>query len=274
MTRFTVQLVAVVFACYVGLCYFAYRRYRAALFPTPQEKMPVAIPGATLLQLHAADGVIVHALHDPAPEGGRTVVYFHGNNDTIGQSCGFAMDLHARGLGAMLVEYRGYGLSHGASSEGEKPTEAGLYADARAALDALDGLGVHHDDIVLWGTSLGTGIAAQMAREHRGSALVLVSPYTSIIELGAHYFPFLPAGWIVRDRFDTLSKARDIRVPTLIVHGDADEVIPYSMGLRLVQAIEGAELITVRGGHHNDLFQLDGTHLMGLLAAFSMTERS
>ena len=251
---------------YVGVCYIAYRRYRSALFPAPSESMDVHhMKGAELRELRADDGELVNVLSFPTPkEGARTIVYLHGNSDTMGQSGGMAMDLNARGFGVLVVEYRGYGISKPGT-----PTEAGLYLDAKAALDALQAEGIGPDRVVLWGTSLGTGVASEMARRGRCAALILVSPFTSIMELGQHFIPYLPGSIIVRDRFDTLSKAPQIVVPTLVVHGLVDEVVPYAMGERVTKAISGARLITVPTGHHNDLFQRDGTRLMELLTAFA-----
>src|SRR5262249_15681369 len=159
-----------------------------------------------------------------------------------------------RGFGAALVEYRGYG----ASAASGAPTEEGLYADASAILDALGARGVAPRDLVLWGTSLGTGVAAEMARRGGGAALVLVSPYTSIPRVAARGAWFLPVGLVVPDRLDTLAKAAEIRVPVLIVHGDRDGVIPYDMGVELSRAIAGADLVTIAGGGHNDLFAQGG----------------
>jgi pimeloyl-ACP methyl ester carboxylesterase len=142
----------------------------------------------------------------------------------------------------------------------------GLYHDAEAALDALAKRGVGPDHITLAGVSLGTGVATEMARRGRGSALVLVSPYTSITAMAQRTAWFLPTSVLVPDRFDTLGKAPSIRLPTLVVHGDADEVIPVVMGRTVAAAIDGARLRIVAGGHHNDLFAVD-TSLVDAIAA-------
>jgi len=122
--------------------------------------------------------------------------------------------------------------------------------------------GVPPSRIILWGTSLGTGVAAEMASRGRGSQLVLVTPYTSIAELVSNVAPFVPARFLVADHFDTLSKAERIRVPTTIVHGDADDIVPFWMGERIAQSIPGARLVRVRGGHHGDILDRDGDRLL------------
>jgi fermentation-respiration switch protein FrsA (DUF1100 family) len=122
---------------------------------------------------------------------------------------------------------------------------------------------------VLWGTSLGTGVAAEMARRGRGARLVLEAPYTSIPGLVADVAPFVPADLLVLDRFDTLSKSSEIRIPTLVLHGDADEVVPFWMGRRLADAIPGARLVRVPGAHHGDLFARDGARLLEDIVALA-----
>ena len=254
----------IVLALYVLLCLAGCGLYRRALFPAPRDAGPDVPPGATQLALHADDGNPVHAVHFPAPEGAPTVVHFHGNGETLRTLLPFGVELHRSGLGVLLVEYRGYGSSPG------EPTEAGLYLDAKAALDALDRDGVPSARVVLSGTSLGTGVAAEMAARGRGARLVLMTPYTSIPRLARRFAPFLPTGWIIDDRFDTLSKAPRLLLPVLIIHGDADEVVPYAMGQELAAAIPGARLITVPGGHHNDLFALRGQALHAALVAHAL----
>jgi pimeloyl-ACP methyl ester carboxylesterase len=168
----------------------------------PIDEVRACSPPADFAELsaRASDGVAVHALRlgvDRAP----TVVMFHNNRQTAPDGAPLARALHALGLGVLLVEYRGYGESHGTA-----PDEAGLYADAEASLDALAASGLGPEQIILWGHSLGTGVAAEMARRGRGAALVLMSPYTSIDRLVTNVVPFVPASILVRDRFDTLSR--------------------------------------------------------------------
>lgn len=205
----------------------------------------------------ARDGTVVHALELGVEDGGRTVVYFHNNRETVEARLDFATALNHRGFGVLLVEYRGYGSSHEST-----PSEEGLYEDAEAALDLLASRGVTSDRIVLWGTSLGTGIAAEMARRGRGSRLVLITPYTSIPDLVSDRVPILPSRFLIADQFDTLAKSSEIAVPTTVVHGDADEIVPFWMGERIAHAVRGAHLVRVRGGHHGDLFAHRGEELL------------
>ena len=240
---------------------------RHYVFPTYRVPAGEATDDAVVLTLTAKDGVPVHALELEGPPGAPVVVHFHNNSETASAPLALARELRARGLGVVLVEYRGYGMSRG-----PQPSEEGLYRDAEAALDMLSQRGITSSRILLWGTSLGTGVAAEMARRGRGGALVLVSPYTSIPALVRDAAPMVPADTLMPDHFDTLAKASQIRVPTLVIHGDADEIVPFWMGQRVAEAIDGAQLVRVPGGHHGDLFLRDRARLVDAMveAAFHL----
>ncbi|MGO8998566.1 MAG: alpha/beta hydrolase, partial [Polyangiaceae bacterium] len=232
--------------------------YRVILYPARHVDDTPPPRGARLLELRAADGVLVHAMELPVPNAPMMVVYFHGNGEVIGDDVWMAERIAAQGLSVTLVEYRGYGRSYGAGS----PSEDGLYADAEAVLDDLAARGVGADKIVLWGVSLGTGIAVEMARRGRGGSVVLVAPYTSIPDVASRVAPLLPMRLLIGDRFDNLAKAPSLSVPTVVVHGARDEVIPVAMGERVAAAIRGSRFERVEGGHHMDCFLVDH----GLLA--------
>jgi pimeloyl-ACP methyl ester carboxylesterase len=174
--------------------------HRRVLYQPPSDDAPAELPeGATLLSAKAADDVPVNALLFENPKATRTIVHFHGNAETAEANAFLGREMKKRGFSTVLVEYRGYGRSKGTS-----PSEEGLYLDALAVLDALGARGVKPADIVLWGQSLGTGVAAEMAKRERGGHLVLVAPFTSV-EMASHVLPFLPVSTVMVDRFDTLS---------------------------------------------------------------------
>jgi len=245
-----------VIVAYALLCVMGRLAYPRMLFPAPRvDTVPAAMrdelakaDGPKLLELAEAAGGPTRALVWRAPAGARTVVVFHGNGETMFDEAETAEAIARRGLGAMLVEYRGYGLTYG-----PPPSEAAMYDDAEAALLWLAADGSGPDRVVLWGFSLGTGVAAEMAKRGRGARLVLVAPYTSIVDMGRRMAPFLPVSLLLAHRFDTIDKAPAIRIPTLVIHGDADEVVPFEMGERVARAIPNARLIRVPGGHHMDV---------------------
>jgi alpha-beta hydrolase superfamily lysophospholipase len=235
---------------------------RDRLFPTAEVER-AEVPGDLVaMTVTARDGVSVRLVEARAPHAdAKTVVYFHNNRETAEARSDLARALRSRGLGATLVEYRGYGWSAGAGA----PTEEGLYLDAEAVLDALAARGTGPEKIVLWGASLGTGVAAEMARRGKGSRLVLVTPYTSIPDL----VPVAPLRSLVPDRFDTLAKAGAIAVPALVVHGDEDEIVPFDMGARVARALPNGELLVVRGGRHGDLFAREASRIYDAVTALA-----
>ncbi len=136
-----------------------------------------------------------------------------------------------------------------------KPTEAGLYDDARAYIDALMARGVKSDDMILFGHSLGTGVATQMAEEFHVGGLILLAPYLSIAKMAQIKFPIFPAGFIVRDRFENLKKIKNIHVPVLIANGARDQLIPPSQGKQLYDlANEPRQYYSIPNRGHNDIF--------------------
>jgi hypothetical protein len=236
---------------YVGLCVLVFLNQRQLVFPVPPGAREPALPGATLLRIPGPEGSTVYALHVPAPEGAPTVVHFHGNGEQLADgSTWLAQRFQEAGLGFYAVEYPGYGLA----AVGQGPSEKGIYAAAERALAHLHGaLGVPRERTVLQGQSLGSGVAVEMAKRGLGTRLVLITPYTSIVEVGARIFPWLPARLLVRDPFDSAAKAPGLKLPVLIVHGTRDEVIPVDMGQRLGTLFPNATTRILEGKSHNDV---------------------
>jgi uncharacterized protein len=210
----------------------------------------VGLTNAREVRLRTEDGLELLAWWVP-PEPSRPVVaYFHGNGGNIGYRAERLRQLAAAGLGALFLEYRGYGGNEGS------PSEDGFYSDARAALAFLEREGVPPQRMVLYGESLGTAVAVRMASERRVAALVLESPYTSIEALGQHHYPLLPVKLLLRDRFDAVSRIKQVTAPILVLHGERDEVVPVAFGRALLEvAPEPKEAWFAPEGGHLDLRQ-------------------
>ncbi len=227
-----------------------YLLQRRLVFAAPAEVIAPTARGATLLRIPTGAGWDTAALHWPAPPGARTVVHFHGNGEQLAWQIDLAETLRATGYGVVAAEYPGYGLMRAV-----EPTEASLYASADALLRHLKGpLGIPRDRLVIQGFSLGTGVASEMARRGHGSRLVLIAPYTSMKDMGALQAPWLPARWMMHDAFDTFSRAPRITMPTLLLHGELDPLIPPSMSATLARRFPDARRVLLPGAHHNDVF--------------------
>lgn len=185
---------------------------------------------ARTVTMQTADGLSLAAWYLPPSAGRPVVVLFHGNAGSRANLAGRVRLYGAAGYGALAMDYRGYGGNPGS------PDEAGLMADARAALAFVRGQGVAQDRIIYHGESLGTGVAVALAAETPPAALVLESPYLSVPEVAKEQWGWLPVDLLVRDRFASIERIGGIRTPTLILHGALDSLIPVAQGQALFSA--------------------------------------
>ena len=220
----------------------------------PDNSAPIlgdaGVPDMAAVTLKTADGLDLLAWHRSATrEGAPTVIYLHGNAGHIGHRGHKVRPYLDAGYGVLLVSWRGYGGNPGS------PTEQGFYDDARAAFDFLEAQGVAAADIVVYGESIGGGAAGQLATEREIGALVLEAPFTSAPDVAQRAYWFLPARYILLDRFESKSKIGDIDAPLFIVHGERDQVVPVDMGRSLLAAAnEPKDARFFPGAGHNDLY--------------------
>ena len=214
--------------------------------PTPSES---GVPELAPVTLETEDGLSLLAWHaPPRAEGARSLIYFHGNAGHIGMR-GFKVRAYLNaGLGVLLTTWRGYSGNPGT------PTEDGLYADGRAARAFLRARGCGDDQQILYGESLGTGVAVHLARESSPAALVLEAPYSSVVDIASGRFPLLPVGPLIADRFDSAAKIGRVAAPLLIVHGERDRTIPVRLARKLFKrAREPKEGVFIPEADHADL---------------------
>jgi uncharacterized protein len=264
--RIMVTFVSILALCYLVLMVAAFALQRSVLFPAPRRASQEPLREAGFRRLSPPEGLVVDVLHLPARPGEPTVVHFHGNGEQLSNLMELGQALRARGVGFMAVEYPGYGSNPG------HPSEQGLYRAAEVALADLRALGVGPEATVLSGRSLGGGVAVEMARRGHGARLVLLAPFTSVVEMASRTFSFLPTRLLVRDPFDNAAKAPGVHVPVLIFHGAQDEVIPVEMGQRLGRLFPRATMETIPGARHNDLLERTWPALIDRIAAFARGE--
>jgi uncharacterized protein len=228
---------------------------RSITFPRPHAPMPDEselarqAPRAHVVAYESAGGISSKGIVVRAgPGAGARVLYFHGNAESAVQNLPLAEELARHGIDTFLAEYRGYSGLPG------RPTETGLYQDGEAALRAF-GEGPDLPGLVLVGRSLGSGVAVELASRHPPCLLILISPYTSLVDLGRSLVGPL-ARVLVPDRFDNLSKIGALECPIVIVQGTRDEVVPFEMGRRLAGAGRNVRFIPVEGRGHNDMPEL------------------
>jgi fermentation-respiration switch protein FrsA (DUF1100 family) len=212
-----------------------------------------AAPGETGVQavelLSEPDLEVAHLYYPPRAPDGPVVVVFHGNAGHAGHRVPKFRDLVDAGFGVFFAEYRGYGGNPG------RPDEPGLTADARAVMTYLQSEGVDSGRIVLYGESLGAGVAVKTAVEFPVAGVVLEAPYTSIADVAQAHYWYLPARWLVLDKWDVAGRIGEVNTPVLVVQGEADRVIPVRFGKEVYELASEpkAALFHPRAGH-NDLF--------------------
>jgi fermentation-respiration switch protein FrsA (DUF1100 family) len=218
--------------------------------------------------LQAADGVKLHAFFIEQAASDLTLLYLQGNAGNLAGRSPVLEYFASLGVSVLALDYRGYGQSQGS------PSEAGLYADVLAAYAWLRERSAASTIVVL-GESLGGGPACELAATRPIGGLVLLSTFTSVPDMAARTFPFLPARLLVRTRYDNLAKITKVGVPKLVVHSERDEVIPFEMGKRLFAAAnEPKQALFLERSGHNDTYFVDGVRLRQTLLAFLETVRA
>ncbi len=218
---------------YAGINAYLYFCQRSILYlPVKEMAEPknYGLYDTQEIHLTTKDGVKIIAWYKKPKHNEPIMVYFQGNKGNLGDRVEKLNEYINTGMGMLAVSWRGYGGSEGS------PSEEGLYNDARAAIDYLTTSGVPLKDIFLYGESLGTGIAVQMATEYDTKALVLEAPYTSISTKGAELYPYIPVKLLLKDHFDSIDKIGKVKVPVMIFHGYLDQVMPIIHGRKMLQA--------------------------------------
>ncbi|MFD2262539.1 alpha/beta hydrolase [Lacibacterium aquatile] len=251
MSKIVLLTVTVLLSLYVLICFGMWAFQRSLqYFPAKQIEEPSAygLSGFSDLRLASGDGTPLQAWHRPARQGFPTILYFQGNGGNIAGRAGFFRLMGEAGFGVLALSYRGYGASAG------NPSEEGFYQDARALIAYAERqLSLMPDRILIYGESIGTGVAVQMATEYPVAGLVLQAPYTSITDLAAASYPWLPARLLLKDRFESLSKIPKVKAPLLLFHGELDGVVPVSYGRALFAAAnEPKQAVFYPGVHHAD----------------------
>jgi fermentation-respiration switch protein FrsA (DUF1100 family) len=236
---------------YLGALAALFFAQRSLIFPVPTtvrtSPWAAGFPQAEEHVLTTSDGERVIVWHVVAKARHRIVLYFPGNGDTLAGSAWRFSQITADGTGLVALAYRGYAGSSGS------PSEAGLLSDAAAAFAFTSAL-YEPKRIVIWGFSLGTGAAVALAAQHDVGGLILEAPYTSIADVAAAAFPFMPVRYLVRDPFHSDRRIAKVAAPLLVMQGGRDTTIPVRFGEQLFAlAHEPKQFVRFDAGGHNDL---------------------
>lgn len=250
MSAVLVAIVLLAVGTYVGFAAHIYFTQDKLIY-FPERRVQITPDQVSLpydpVTLASSDGVTLHGWYITAAARPRaTVLYLHGNSGNIGNCLETARQLVLLGLNVLVIDYRGYGESTGT------PSEQGMYDDAEAAWRYLrDTRHVDAQEIVIYGHSLGGAVASWLAAKHTPGALIVEAAFTSMAESAADHYPWLPVRWMLRYRYDTLESLRKVHCPVLVIHSMDDEVIGYTHGLRLYEAVTGPKaMLDLHGGHN------------------------
>ena len=257
--KFLLSLVAVgvLFVVFVYMI-----QQRMLYFPTKALDLSPSEYGFPFetVELATDDGEALHGWWMPAEAERGALVFCHGNAGNIAgrlESARVFLDL---GLSVLLFDYRGYGRSTG------KPSEEGLYRDGDAAWRHLTEVrGYDPGRIVVFGRSLGGGVATYLAEQYPAGVLILESAFTSVPDMAVHLIPFPPLRHLVRDRFDNLARIPHVQAPVLVIHSPNDEVIPFEHGRTLYEAAgRDGTFLQIEGGHNDGFFVTGARYARGI----------
>lgn len=201
----------------------------------------------TVVTLQTKDNIELMSWYKPATHNQPTLLFLHGNAGHIGYRMPLIRQFLKAGFGVFLLEYRGYGGNKGS------PTEQGLYEDGQTALVFMYQRGIKPKHIILFGESLGTGIATKLAAENPVGCVILQSPFTSLVNLSRFHYPWnIIKPW---DRFNSLERMKSIHAPLLVLHGKRDQIVPFTEGLAIFnEANTPKEILGFDKKNHNDLW--------------------
>ena len=159
----------------------------------------------------------------------KTILFFHGNAGSLENRTYKLNHFKNLNLNFLIIAWRGFNGNKG------KPNEMGLYEDAKSAIKWLKAKGIKEKNIILYGESLGTGVAVEVAQNKNYAGIILESPFTSMVNMGKKYYPFFPVNLLLKDKFESYKKINNIFVPVLIMHGKVDKIVPYDMGKKMYE---------------------------------------
>ena len=159
----------------------------------------------------------------------KTIVYFHGNAGNLENRIHKLNHFKDMDVNFLIISWRGFSGNKG------KPSEKGLYIDANSTILWLKNLGLLEKDIILYGESLGTGIATELAQTNNYAGLVLETPFTSMVKAAKNFYPYIPVSLLLKDKYDNQKKIKNIKIPVLVMHGEADQIVPFRMGKKIYE---------------------------------------
>ena len=226
------QFILTIFAIYFLVLVFLYFYQRNLLYHPNEnnysgDKISVDIEK---VKIQTADNIeLLGWYHKKNLKDYKTLVYFHGNAGSLENRIHKLNHFQDMNINFLIIAWRGFNGNKG------KPSERGLYVDGKSAIDWLKKKGVDEKNLILYGESLGTGVATHLAQNKNYAGVILETPFTSMVDAAKNFYPYIPINLLLKDKFENFKKVKNINTPILVMHGEVDQIVPFSMGKKIYE---------------------------------------
>ena len=226
------QFILTIFAIYFLVLVFLYFYQRNLLYHPnennySEDKIAVDIEK---VKIQTADNIeLLGWYHEKNLKDYKTLVYFHGNAGSLENRIHKLNHFQDMNINFLIIAWRGFNGNKG------KPSERGLYVDGKSAIDWLKKKGVDEKNLILYGESLGTGVATHLAQNKNYAGVILETPFTSMVDAAKNFYPYIPINLLLKDKFENFKKVKNINTPILVMHGEVDQIVPFSMGKKIYE---------------------------------------
>ena len=226
------QFILTIFAIYFLVLVFLYFYQRNLLYHPNEnnysgDKISVDIEK---VKIQTADNIeLLGWYHKKNLKDYKTLVYFHGNAGSLENRIHKLNHFQDMNINFLIVAWRGFNGNKG------KPSEKGLYVDGKSTIDWLIKKGVDEKNLILYGESLGTGVASHLAQNKNYAGVILETPFTSMVDAAKNFYPYIPINLLLKDKFENFKKVKNINTPILVMHGEVDQIVPFSMGKKIYE---------------------------------------
>ena len=226
------QFILTIFAIYFLVLVFLYFYQRNLLYHPNEnnysgDKISVDIEK---VKIQTVDNIeLLGWYHEKNLNDYKTLVYFHGNAGSLENRIHKLNHFQDMNINFLIIAWRGFNGNKG------KPSERGLYVDGKSAIDWLKKKGVDEKNLILYGESLGTGVATHLAQNKNYAGVILETPFTSMVDAAKNFYPYIPINLLLKDKFENFKKVKNINIPILVMHGEIDQIVPFSMGKKIYE---------------------------------------
>ena len=226
------QIISIIFFIYFLVLVFLYFYQRNLLYHPnennySEDKISVDIEN---VRIKTSDNIeLLGWYHEKNLKDFKTLIFFHGNAGSLENRIHKLNHFRDMNINFLIIAWRGFSGNNG------NPSEQGLYEDGKSAIDWLIKKGVSEKNLILYGESLGTGVATHLAQNKNFAGVILETPFTSMIDAAKKFYPYIPVKLLLKDKFENYKKIKNINSPILIMHGEADQLVPFSMGEKIYE---------------------------------------